>query len=82
MYEEFGWHLGNAIKLVLYAYDPEVIVLGGSVSDSFTYFEKSMRESLSGFSYPRTIKNLRIEVSTLDNAAILGAMALASHGGS
>ena len=36
MYEEMGTHLGNAIKMILYALDVELIVLGGSVRHAWT----------------------------------------------
>ena len=35
LFAEYGFHLGEALKSILYAYDPEVIMLGGSVSQSF-----------------------------------------------
>lgn len=73
---EFGMHLGNAVKALLYAYDPEMIILGGSVSKSFSYFEKSIQESLNDFAYPNTIKNLKMEVSDIEFPGVLGAAAL------
>ena len=38
--------LGHALLLVLYAYDPELIVLGGSISLALPFFERRMRERL------------------------------------
>ena len=32
IFAEFGHHVGQGIKMILYAYDPEIIILGGSVS--------------------------------------------------
>lgn len=77
MFHEYGIHLGNAIQVVLHAIDPEIIILGGSVSRSFRFFEAGMRESLARFAYPRVVATLKIEVSELPNAGILGAAALA-----
>jgi glucokinase len=34
LYSELGRHVGQAIKAVIYAYDPELCVLGGSVSQA------------------------------------------------
>jgi len=76
MYEEMGMHLGNAIKMMLYALDVEVIVLGGSVRNAFKYFEKTMWQSIETFAYINAKKNLRIEISELKNSGILGASAL------
>jgi len=76
LFEEFGQHVGEGIKAVLYTTDPQAIVLGGSVSKSFRFFESGMRKSLSAFAYKRSAEHLRIEVSELQHVAVLGAAAL------
>lgn len=78
LYKQFGMHLGNAIKIILYTYDPEMIILGGSVSKSYDFFKNSMLETISDFPYTNSLKNLQINVSELENSAILGAAALIS----
>jgi glucokinase len=37
-WSEFGVHLAQALKTVVYAYDPEAIVLGGIVVQSPCFF--------------------------------------------
>ena len=37
MLAAFGDDFANVIMAVLYAYDPEIIVLGGSVSKAYPY---------------------------------------------
>lgn len=76
MYEEFGMHLGNAIKAILFALDPELIVLGGSVPKAFPYFSKSMWKSIESFPFRRSVEGLQIEVSESEYGGILGAAAL------
>lgn len=76
MYSELGNHLGNAIKTMLYAFDMDLIILGGSVSKAYKYFSQSMHNQLQSFAYKKTIEGLRIEVSELENSGILGAAAL------
>lgn len=76
VFSEFGTHLGEAIKAILYATDPEIIILGGSVSKSFRHFKESMWKSIKKFAYSVTLRNLKIEVSERENIAILGAAAL------
>jgi glucokinase len=76
MYEEFGMHLGNAINTILYAFDTDLIVLGGSVKQSLPYFSKTMWQQIKTFAYGKAIESLRIEVSELTNSGILGAAAL------
>jgi glucokinase len=76
MYEEMGSHLGNALKTILYALDVELIILGGSVRHAFPYFSKALWRSLQNFVFQNALKNLRIEVSELENSGLLGAAAL------
>ncbi|WP_259069382.1 ROK family protein [Mucilaginibacter sp. X4EP1] len=76
LYAELGIHMGNTIKLIMYTYDPELIVLGGSVASAFEYFEQTMWERIKTFGYPKSVDHLKIQTSELDNAAILGAAAL------
>lgn len=77
MYKEFGTHVGNGIKAVMYAFDPEIIVLGGSASKALALFEPQMREAMSDFAYTQSLEKVKISVSELDQIAILGAVALA-----
>lgn len=76
MYEELGFHLGNAIKAILFALDVELIILGGSVRNAFSFFSNSMWKSIQQFPYKRSAQHLKIEVSELSNSGILGAAAL------
>ncbi len=76
IFEEFGVHLGNAIKMILYTYDPEIIILGGSIKDAYPFFNESMWEEMRNFGYPKSIEKFRIEVSELENSGILGASGL------
>lgn len=73
IFDEYGQHLAHAFKIVLLALAPEMIVLGGSVSQSFQFFEKSLNEGLQDFAYPFLVDNLKIRVSKVKNVAILGA---------
>jgi glucokinase len=76
LFERFGYELGHAVMVLLYAYDPELIVLGGSISQAMPFFERAMRERLRGYSWPHALERLHITRSQVDNAAVLGAAAL------
>ncbi len=76
MYEEMGTHLGNAIKMMLYALDVELIVIGGSVRHAFPYYSTTMWQQIKTFGFQKAVQHLRIEVSELENSGILGAAAL------
>nr|MBI1231516.1 ROK family protein [Cytophagales bacterium] len=75
-WREFGYHLGVAVQVVLYTYDPQAIILGGSIAKAYAFFKDSMEESFSDFIYPESIKRLKILVSKNENIALLGAAAL------
>jgi glucokinase len=75
-FAEFGRHLGEAVKAICYAVDPEIIVLGGSVSRSFRFFQAALRETFQSYAYSIAKERLKIEVSATDNIALLGAAAL------
>jgi glucokinase len=76
IFAEFGVHLAEAIKIILLALDPQIIVLGGSVSRSFPFFEEALWKGLQSFVYPRSLTGLKIQVSDLPHPALLGAAAL------
>jgi glucokinase len=73
---EFGSNLGEAIKMIIFSIDPEVIVLGGSVSKSYDFFSDTMWNSIRRFPYMKSIENIKIEVSKTKYMAVLGAAAL------
>lgn len=75
-WREFGIHMGQAIKTVVYAYDPEAIVIGGSLSKAFGFFQAAMFESLKEFTFPESIKRLKVMQSKDENITLLGAAAL------
>lgn len=76
IFHEFGGHLGEALKVIMYAADPEIIILGGSVSRSFELFQESLWASVREFAYSITVENIKLEVSEVENIALLGAAAL------
>lgn len=75
-FSEFGFHLGEAIKNILYMYAPEAVILGGSISNAFPFFKKSMEASIQSFAFQKQIEHFKIETSKKSGLAILGASAL------
>jgi len=75
-FKAYGSHLGEAFKMILYMYAPEAIILGGSISKAFPFFEKSLNDSLGSFAYQKQIEHLKIIKSKMIDAPILGAAAL------
>lgn len=76
IYSEYGRHLGNGINAILYAIDPEIIILGGSVSKSFEFFRASLLEQIKTLAYSTVVENIKIECSTNPEIAVLGAASL------
>jgi glucokinase len=80
IWEEYGVHIGNLIKSVVYAYDPEAIIFGGSISNAFSLFESAMRKNISeNFHFPGSINKLKIMQSENPNSTLLGASSLVNH---
>ncbi|CAN5425803.1 ROK family protein [soil metagenome] len=75
-WERFGHHIGKAVQIVVYTFDPQVIVIGGSVSKAYQFFKDSMFDTLENFGFPQSIKRLKILPSKNENIALLGAAAL------
>lgn len=73
IWNSYGNHLAELIKLVLYTADPESIVFGGSISKAFPFFKDSMLQSLQTFAFKNSLANLNIHVSELEYAGVLGA---------
>ncbi|UJH90151.1 ROK family protein [Antarcticibacterium sp. 1MA-6-2] len=76
IFQEFGEHLGEALKLILYVLSPQAILLGGSVSNSFRFFEEPLVETVSSFPFKKVRDQLKIMHSNIPNISILGSAAL------
>lgn len=75
-FEEFGKHIGNSIKTIMFSVDPKNIIIGGSVSKSKELFERSMMETIKNFPYSDSVNNLELKFTNTPNIAILGAASL------
>ena len=76
LYAELGTHIGNAVKMAMYAFDPQLIILGGSVRHAWEFFEKTMWAEIKTFAFTKSAERVRVESSALQNSGILGAAAL------
>jgi glucokinase len=76
-YGEFGKALGFAAAWSVNLIDPEVIILGGSVSNSIDLFISPMEETIKKFTCPAPAANLKIVKAELgDFAGVAGAASL------
>ncbi len=72
-FEEMGCYLGIELANIIYAFDPDIIVVGGKISNSWKFFSKAMYHTVKEryFAAP-----CRIVKSNLKDAGVLGAAAL------
>ncbi len=72
---QYGQNLGELIKLICYSLDPQIIILGGSVSKSFVFYKEALNNSLESFFF-KNKNRVPIVPSELMDAAIYGASSL------
>lgn len=72
-FREYGRRVGAVVRNVLAAYDPDIIVLGGSIAKSFGYFSDAMRGHLREAYTEPVRRGVKVVPASLDNAALLGA---------
>jgi len=76
-WEKFGTHIGRLIQAILYVYDPDAIIFGGSIATAYPFFSSKMEETMAtGFYYPETLKKIRILISKQEDISLLGAAEL------
>lgn len=77
IFEQYGIDLGNAIKIILYSIDPEMIVIGGIISNAFRFYENSMMKTIMTFRYKHIVEKIKIRVEDKSLfMPVLGAGAL------
>ncbi len=76
LWTEFGYNLGQLIKVILWTYAPQAIVIGGGLAAAFELFRASMLEAVDNFPYPPIAKNCKIMTASLQDPALLGASLL------
>ena len=80
IWDEYGVHIGDLVKSVAYAYDPEAVIFGGSISNAFPLFEPSMRRTISTrFYFPGSMEKLKILQSENADITLLGASSLVNQ---
>lgn len=75
-FERYGEHLGNAIKTIIMAVDPPLVIIGGSLARAHTYYEEAMWRSVGAIPFPSVLENFQVRFTDTENIAILGAAAL------
>ena len=74
LFKEFGRHLGYAVSILMYAYDPSHVVFGGGIANALPLFKDSLMEYLKeNFPFRKNVDNLVIDVQTSIDTPILGS---------
>ncbi|HEX3661440.1 MAG TPA: ROK family protein [Acidobacteriaceae bacterium] len=78
---EAGVYIGLALANLVSTLNPEIIVLGGGVADAGDLILKTARQTMIRWGQPIAVRQVRLELSQLGNAAsLLGAARLAFDG--
>lgn len=74
-FDQFGRSLGKVVTFLVNAIDPEVVVFGGAVSESFDFFSETLCETV--LANTTAGEKVRLEKTMLgERAALLGAARL------
>jgi len=76
-WHKFGYHLAQALIVLVMVLDPDIIVIGGSVAQGWDYFYRSLETNLRQGIHAGPAGHLKIARSQLGElAAIIGAASL------
>ncbi|MBO5708273.1 MAG: ROK family protein [Bacteroidales bacterium] len=74
LFEEFGRHLGYAVALLMYAYDPSHIVFGGGIANALPLFRPTMEAYIKeNFPFAANVERLVFQAQTGGEVPIIGA---------
>ena len=74
---EFGKNLGRILAIMVNLLDPDVFVIGGSISNAWDFFKKPLLENLNQNINDEPRNHIRVQPALLgDNSGLLGAAAL------
>lgn len=72
-FKKMGYYLGIGLTNIIYAFDPDIIIIGGKISNAWTFFYRSMKNEIKKRYFAKPPKIVK---SNLKEAGILGAAAL------
>ena len=74
VWEQTGFYLGVAISNFVNIFDPNVIVIGGNITNAWKYFSKEMNKTVKKRALVKDVKVVKSKLG--DDAGILGAASL------
>ncbi len=76
-WEDYGIVLGITVANVMYTLDPEIIIIGGGISNAWNLFERSMKSEIK--THMKQFSPCPVKRSKLQDANLLGAYCLFSN---
>ena len=74
---ETGYYIGKALSGAVNILNPEAVIFGGGVSQSFDLIEPGIKAALSGYMFKAANKDIKLMQTALKyNAALIGAAAI------
>lgn len=76
-WSEFGFHVGKIVAIMVNLLDPDIVVIGGSVSNAWEFFHETLIDTVNRNITKAPREHVQIEKSALgENGGLLGAAAL------
>lgn len=76
LWNEFGTHVGKLLELILFAYDTDAVIIGGSIVNAFDLFKDSMTGELQNFPYGKALEKFKVIPSSMEYVGLFGAAAI------
>ena len=76
LWNEFGTHVGKLLELILFAYDTDAVVIGGSIANAFNLFKDSMLGELQNFPYHKALEKFKVMPTSMEYVGLFGAAAI------
>jgi len=78
-FDAFGVHVARLIETIILSHGPDAIIIGGSLSKSYSYYKESMTQELMKFPHQHVLEATVIEVNNSSLIPVLGAAALVPY---
>ncbi|MBD3314066.1 ROK family protein [Candidatus Woesearchaeota archaeon] len=76
IYEEFGKNVGELLAIIICVINPDIVVVGGGVSNNFRFFRKSMISAMRNNLFFKEAHNTPVRLHKLKDYGIVGASML------
>ena len=75
-WKAYGSQVGKVLSVVVNTIDPEIIVLGGKISNAYPFFKNQIMPEIRKYCFKYSSSKVRIVKSKLKNSGVIGASLL------